>query len=81
MKTRKINTQSLSEFTDIDEAYRRMGNFVKTREFLLLPEENQLDSVAFLMTMKRDSENSLMEGYIAEEAIKKELQNIVGTIQ
>lgn len=81
VKTRKINTQSLSEFTDIDEAYRRMGNFVKTREFLLLPEENQLDSVAFLMTMKRDSENSLMEGYIAEEAIKKELQNIVGTIQ
>lgn len=81
VKTRQVNRQTLSEFIDIEEACRRMGIFVTTREFLLLPEENQVDSVAFLIAMKRDTENSPTEGCVAEEAIKKELQKIVGTIQ
>lgn len=81
VKTRQVNRQTLSEFIDIEEACRRMGIFVTTREFLLLPEENQMDSVAFLIIMKRDTENSTTEGYVAEETIKKELQKIVSTIQ
>lgn len=81
VKTRQVNKQSLSEFIDIEEAYRRIGVFVTTHEFLLLPEENQVDSTAFLIAMKRETENSPTEGRIAEEAIKKELQKIVSTIQ
>ena len=81
VKTRQVNRQTLSEFIDIEEACRRMGIFVTTREFLLLPEENQMDSVAFLIIMKRDTENSPTEGYVAEETIKKELQKIVSIIQ
>ena len=81
VKTRQINKQSLSEFVDIEEANRRTCIFVTTRDFLLLPEEIQLDSVAFLMVMKRDTENSLMEGSVAEDAVKKELQKIIITIQ
>lgn len=81
VKTRQVNKQTLSEFIDIEEAYRRMGVFVTTREFLLLPKENQVDSVAFLITMKRDTENSPMEDCVAEEVIKKELQKIVSIIQ
>lgn len=81
VKTRQVNRQTLSEFIDIEEACRRMGIFVTTREFLLLPEENQMDSVAFLIIMKRDTENSPTEGYVAEETIIKELQKIVSTIQ
>lgn len=81
VKTRQVNKQTLSEFIEIEEACRRISAFIKTRDFLQLPEENQVDSVAFLIAMQRDAENSSMEDCIAEETIKKELQKLVSTIQ
>lgn len=81
VKTRQVNRQTLSEFIDVEEAYRRIDVFVKTREFLLLPKENQIDSVAFLISMNRNIENDPTEGCVAEEAIKKELQKIISAIQ
>ena len=81
INTRKVDKQALSEFIDINEAYRRIGIFVTTCEFLQLPTENQKDVIAFIITMKRDENNSPTEGLVAEDTIKDELQKILNAIQ
>ena len=81
INTRKVDKQALSEFIDINEAYRRIGIFVTTCEFLQLPTENQKDVIAFIITMKRDENNSPTEGLVAEDTIKDELQKILSAIQ
>ena len=80
INTRKVDKQALSEFIDINEAYRRMEIFVSTRDFLVLPKEIQKDVVSFLIAMKRVEQNTLTEGLVAEEAINEELQEIVRRI-
>ena len=64
INTRKVDKQALSEFIDINEAYRRIGIFVTTCEFLRLPTENQKDVIAFIIAMKRDESNSPTEGLV-----------------
>ncbi len=81
VKTYKVNKQTLGEFIDIEEAYRRICAFVSTRDFLALPLENQLDAVAFLTAMERDTESDQTEEHISEENVRKELQKIVGGVQ
>ena len=81
VETRQVNKETLSEFIDVAEAYRRIGIFVTTREFLRLPTENQKDVIAFIISMKRDENNSPTEGLVAEDAIKNELQKILDAIQ
>lgn len=81
INTRKVDKQALSEFIDINEAYQRIGIFVTTCEFLRLPTENQEDVIAFIITMKREENNSPTEGLVAEDAIKDELQKILNAIQ
>lgn len=81
INTRKVNKQALSEFIDVNEAYRRIGIFVTTCEFLQLPTENQKDVIAFIIAMKRDENDSPTEGLVAEDAIKDELQKILNAIQ
>lgn len=81
VETRRVNKETLSEFVDVAEAYRRIGVFVTTREFLQLPTENQKDVIAFIIAMKRDENNSPTEGLVAEDAIKNELQKILNAIQ
>lgn len=81
VETRQVNKETLSEFIDVAEAYRRIGIFVTTREFLRLPTENQKDVIAFIIAMKRDENNSPTEGLVAEDAIKNELQKILDAIQ
>jgi len=79
VKTRQVNKQSLSEFIDIEEAYRRISAFVATRDFLLLPENYQMDVVAFLITMEKGTENS-QENIITEDVIKKELYKMLNKV-
>lgn len=81
INTRKVGKQALSEFIDINEAYRRIGIFVTTCEFLRLPTENQKDVIAFIIAMKRDESNSPTEDLVAEDAIKDELQKVLNAIQ
>ena len=81
INTRKVNKQALSEFIDVNEAYRRIGIFVTTCEFLGLPIENQKDVIAFIIAMKRDENDSPTEGLVAEDAIKGELQKILNAIR
>ncbi len=80
VKTRQVSKQSFSEFIDIEEAYRRISTFVTTRDFMLLPENYQVDVVAFLITMEKGTESSLTENSIAEDAIKKELNKLLNRV-
>lgn len=80
IKTRKVDKQALSEFIDVNEAYRRIGIFVTTCEFLRLPIENQKDVIAFIIAMKRVENDSPTEGLVAEDAIKDELQKVLNAI-
>ena len=81
VETRQVNKETLSEFIEVEEAYRRIGIFVTTCEFLRLPTESQKDAIAFIIAMKRGENNSPTEGLVAEDAIKDELQKIVNAIQ
>ena len=81
INVRKIDKQALSEFIDINEAYQRIRIFVATCEFSRLPTENQKDVIAFIIAMKRAENNSLTEGFVAEDTIKDELQKTLSAIQ
>lgn len=81
VETRQVNKETLNEFIDVEEAYRRIGIFVTTREFLQLPTENQKDVIAFIIVMKRDENNIPTEGLVAEDVIKDELLKIINAIQ
>ena len=48
-KTRKVNLQRLGEFIDVDKAYERMQGFIKTKQFLMLPQDDQVNVVAFVL--------------------------------
>ena len=47
-KTRDVNRQTIGEFIDVDEAYRRIKTFVATSKFGLLPEDDQMNAIAFI---------------------------------
>lgn len=79
--TRQVNKQTLSEFIDVEEAYRRMKVFITTCEFLRLPTENQKHVIAFIIAMNSDGNNSQAEGRVAEDTIRKELEKIVNVPQ
>lgn len=80
VKTRQVDKKSLNEFIDVEEAYQRIDAFVTTRGFLQLPIEEQKDVIAFIMTMKKDENNSQIDGPIAEDIIKEKLEKITKAI-
>ncbi len=81
IKTRNVDTKTLGEFIDIHEAYQRIGAFVTTCAFSQISTENQKDVVAFIITMKREKGDRLIENFVAEDAIEEELQKILNAIQ
>ena len=81
IETRHVNKETLGEFIDTDEAYRRISVFVTTPDFLLRPEENQKDVAVFLIAMKSSGGDSPTEGLEAEEVIIDELQKMVSIIR
>ena len=76
-KTWKIDQQSLGEFIDVNEAYRRICTFVKTNEFYNLSKDDQMDTVAFLISMEKKNQASVMGNYIYEQSIRKELCKLI----
>ena len=64
------------EFIDIEEAYPRIKDFVLTKQFLELQASDQMDVVAFLLSVENKTEDSA-ENEIYEEEIKKELSKLI----
>lgn len=76
-KTRKVDQKTLGKFIDINEAYQRIHTFVTTSEFLLLPEDEQLDALAFLLAIEHEHREGIMENYISDEIVQKELRKLI----
>ncbi len=75
-KTRDVNRQAIGEFIDVDEAYRRIKTFVVTSQFDSLPEDDQMNAIAFILITERTPSESIMGKCIAEDAIKKALNQL-----
>ena len=75
-KTRNVNCQALGEFIDVDEAYQRIKAFVFTSQFASLPEDDQMNAMAFILVIERTPSGSIMENCIAEDAIVKALDQL-----
>jgi len=75
-KTRGVKRQDIGEFIDVDEAYRRIKAFSVTNQFSLLPEDDQMNAIAFLLISERESSASIMGDCIAEATIVKSLNQL-----
>lgn len=76
-KTWQVDKKALESFIEINEAYQRIRSFVTTDEFLLLPNDEQQDVVAFLLTAERNQDESIMDNLISDETIQKELRRLI----
>lgn len=75
-KMRDVNRQTIGEFIDVDEAYRRIKIFVFTNQFASLPKDDQMNAMAFILVTERTPSESVMGNCIAEAAITKALNHL-----
>ncbi len=75
-KIRDVNRQAIGEFIDVDVAYRRIKAFVATTQFTLLPEDDQMNAMAFILVTERAPSGSVMENCIGEDAIANALNQL-----
>ena len=75
-KTRNVNRQTIEEFIDVNEAYRRIKAFVITSQFTLLPEDDQMNAMAFILVTERKPSGFIEENCITEDAIAKALNQL-----
>lgn len=75
-KTWQTNLKTVEEFIDIDEACQQIKVFVTTSAFLDFSEDDQMNAIAFLLTMKNKTENELRDNCIVEESIRTELHKL-----
>lgn len=76
VKTRDVDRNALKEFIDVDEAYRRIKMFVATSQFSVLPKDDQMNAMAFLLVTERTSSSTIMEKCISEDLIEKALKQL-----
>lgn len=79
-KTWQVNLKSIEEFIDIDEAYQRIQAFVSTNNFRALSEDDQMNVMAFLLTMEIKPKDGIMENHLVEESLKRELCKLISSI-
>lgn len=78
VKTRDVDRNALKEFIDVDEAYRRIKMFVATNQFSVLPKDDRMNAMAFLLVTERTSSSTIMEKCISEDLIEKALRQLRG---
>lgn len=79
IRMREINTESLKKYIDVDEAYRRMKSFTETNRFFSLPQNDQMNAIAFLLGMERPNMISRKECRITDDEIENALEQIKET--
>lgn len=75
-KTRNVNRETIGEFIDVNEAYRRIKGFSVTSQFFSLPKDDQMNAIAFILITERTPSVPIMENCIAEDAIVKALNQL-----
>ena len=79
-KTWQVNLKNIEEFIDVDEAYQHIRSFVLTNNFKTLSEDDQMNAMAFLLTMEKKPGDGMMENYLVEESIRRELRKLISSI-
>ena len=74
--TRNVIVSTLSEFIDVEEAYKRMKKYVETPGFLELEEDLEMDIIAFILHHDINKDNTDSDYGISEERIRKEIERI-----
>lgn len=75
-KTLNVKRQAIGEFIDIDEAYQRIKTFVATDQFLLLPKDDQMNAIAFVLVTERFGSKSVTENCVVEDDVIKMLEQL-----
>lgn len=80
-KTRNVNRKEIEGFIDIDEAYQRIKKFITTSQFFLLPKDDQMNVMAFILIMERKPtegtmDSSIMDSSILEDTIIRALNQM-----
>lgn len=75
--TRTVHTNILSEFIDIEVAYCRIKNFVEDRRFFSLPQDDQINAIAFILVMEHPGcDKTEIENCVSENYAMKELERL-----
>ena len=77
-RTRIVNLETISEFIDVEEAYRRIVKFTTTDEFWNLSKEDQMNVIAFKLVKEMPESDSTFDNRIAEDVIVKVLEEMKG---
>lgn len=80
-KTRTVDRDRLSEFVDLGKAYQRVKKFATENQFFDLPRDEQMSAVAFILIVEREPVESSLKDCIAEDAIKKALDQVESKIE
>ena len=78
-KTWSIRKETLSEYYDSQEAFKRMTSFIRTKEFLELNTDDQMNITAFILIMSHQGTEIDDRTSVSEEAINRKMQEITET--
>ena len=73
----ETNRSMLEKYTPWEAAVARIGEYILTDGFFALPEDIQMDVVAFILSAKMMLEEKVEEKEISEERIRKELERLM----
>lgn len=74
VQKRHVNLKALGEFIDVDEAKRRVREFLGTSRFFELPKDDQRNAIALVLMPEKQTEEGVIPAGVSEEAIDKELK-------
>ena len=74
VQKRHVNLKTLGEFIDVDEAKRRVREFLGTPRFFELPKDDQRNAIALVLMPEKQTEEGVIPAGVSEEAIDKELK-------
>lgn len=79
-KTWQVDLKSIEEFINVNEAYQRIRAFVTKKNFITLSEDDQMNVMAFLLTMEKKPRDGMMENHLVEESLQRELRKLISSI-
>ena len=54
---------------------KQLRTFIDTEQFLKISENEQMDAIAFLISLKSENKQSILDSHISEESIRKNCVN------
>lgn len=76
VQKRHVNLKALEEFIDVDEAKRRVQNFLGTKQFFALPKDEQRNAIALVRMPEKQTGEGVITAGVPEEEIDKELGHL-----